>query len=108
MCVANAVLKNRSDPEWRFYFMLCIYSYRDLAPCYPMSESIAQGLLAIAAENGLVTSAEAALYMDEFDLSGHRDLVEQSRGGFVLDLDLAVSDKEAARIGPLMDKSGSI
>lgn len=108
MSVANAVLKNSSDPNWRFYFMLCIFCYRDLAPCFPISEQIAQGFLAIAVESGLVTSAEATLYLDEFNVKAHKGVEDRSHGKFVLDLDLAVSDKDMAQIGAFVDKYDKI
>ncbi|KAL7934722.1 hypothetical protein V8C35DRAFT_301682 [Trichoderma chlorosporum] len=104
LSVANAVLKNSSDPKRHFYFMLCIYSYRDLAPCFPIFKQIAQGLLAIATECGLVKSAEATRLLDQFNLQRRRGVEEQFRGDFVLDLDLAVSDKERAKLETLMEK----
>lgn len=106
--VANAVLKNSSDPEWRFYFMLCIYTYRDIAPCFPMAEGIAQGLLAIAMDRNIVTPAEATLHMEEFKVQNRREEGVTSHGGFILDLDLAVTDKEAAQVDVLVDNFDKI
>lgn len=107
--IANSVLKNSSDPERRFYFMLTIYTYRDTFPYFPVAEGIAQGLLAVAVANNIVTPAEAASLMSEFKVPEPHDAgAAKSQRGFILDLDLAITDKEAAQVDVLVDKFDKI
>ena len=61
MYVANAVLKDTTDPEWRFYFLLCFRAYQNLYLCFLAVEGIMQGFLAIAVASGSIDSAEASV-----------------------------------------------
>lgn len=103
--VANAVLKDRNDPEWRFYFQMCIHSYQGLYPSFRAVEAIAQGLLAMAIDSGAITNLEAILMIQMFRENGNwHKLADRPRGGYVLDLGLAITDHNAARVDNLVDR----
>ena len=103
--IANAVIKDKTDPEWRFYFLLCVRGYEILYPCFFVVEGIVQGLLAIAVGNGSIDSAEAHVLIQRLraNRSGQK-AIERSKGDFVLDLDLAVVDQNGALFNNLVDK----
>jgi len=102
--VANDALKEPSDPEWRFYFMLCLYVYRDMTPYFPVAKGIAQGLLTIAMDKGMVNSAEVSGYMASFEKQERLEGRKKHDGGFILDLDLAIVGKEAAQVDNLTER----
>ena len=103
--IANAVLKDKTDPEWRFYFLLCVRGYMNLYPCFSVVQGIVQGLLAIAVGTGSIDNAEAHVLIKKLRANGSaQQAFERSRGDFVLDLDLAVVDHNAALFNNLVDK----
>ena len=103
--IANAALKDLSDGGWRCYFLMCIRGYSRLFPSFQVAEGIAQGLLAMALSKSAITSQQARLLMDELYSNGNRSkLVEQKVGGFILDLELAVNDRKAAKVEELINK----
>ena len=104
MTVTNAAVENPSDPEWNIYLLLCLYHYSRLNICYSVAGTITQGLLAIAVDRGAIKFQQAASYMDMFSLNGQRKIGQKVQSGFVVDLDLALTDKDAAFAETLADK----
>jgi hypothetical protein len=104
MCVTNAVLKESQDWEWRFHLMLCTYCYRDFAHYLPNIRTSRLGLSRCCCAKWPSQIREAMIYLSDFDLRDHRYIEVQSLRSFVLDLNLAVSDTDRARIGGLIDK----
>ena len=96
MYVASAVAKDhKSNPEWRPYFLLCLYCYNILIRCFRMVQWIVPGLLAIAVQSGAITSREAQYIKMQFRDSRDREIEGKPMGGgagFVLDMDRAVTD----------------
>ena len=94
MYVANASVKGfQTDPEWRSYFLLCLYCYSILMRCFCMVQWIVPGLLAIAVQSGAMSSMEAQYIKSHFrsrEVWGIRPA--GSGAGFVLDMDRAASD----------------
>ena len=94
MYVANASVKGfQADPEWRSYFLLCLYCYSILMRCFCMVQWIVPGLLAIAVQSGAMSSMEAQYIKSHFrsrEVWGIRPA--GSGAGFVLDMDRAASD----------------
>ncbi|KAI0127278.1 hypothetical protein BJ170DRAFT_694094 [Xylariales sp. AK1849] len=99
--LANATLHNTEDPEWRLYFMLCIYGYESLRRPYPMSDVVIQGLLSMTLRYTDMPGSEARQILDSINKNGLRhvsgDMMEQIRATFVVDLDLALTDPESAK-----------
>jgi heterodisulfide reductase subunit C len=109
--VFNAIVKDQSDPQWRFYFWLCIHCYSKLFLCYLAVEDFVQSLLAIAVKYGAISRKDARSVMQEgFYKDGkekrerrrREELVGNRRGTYKLDLDLAVRDRDAADVSALI------
>lgn len=100
--VANATLQDRDDPTWRFYFLMCVRGYQTLAPSFSIAERIAEGLLAMAVQKRAMTSAEACRIFRAVQVDrGERSVGKERQGGFILDLDMAVTDPDGAQIDKL-------
>jgi len=103
--VANSALKETSDVEWRFFFLLCIHSYQNLYPSYRVVEGVIQSLLTMAVSKDAITLSEARQIIQELrDRKSVYVIQERVRGLVVVDLDLAVIDTNAARVNALADK----
>ena len=94
--LANGILQDTSDPEWRLYFLLCIYAYESLGRPYRISEMVAQGLLSMSLRDTNITAAEARKIMDDLRERGldhvKKNMEEEIRGTFMVDLTLALKD----------------
>ncbi|KAK2764234.1 Nitrogen assimilation transcription factor nit-4-like protein 1 [Colletotrichum kahawae] len=102
--VANAVLRNTQDPEWRLYFLACIYGYEGLRTSYRVAEVISRGLLTMSLREGDMSGTEARHLLKEVTgpegAGGKGDV----RATFMADLDLAMTDPEAAKVENLAKK----
>ncbi|RYP28182.1 hypothetical protein DL767_007330 [Monosporascus sp. MG133] len=100
--LANAMLQDTSDPEWRLYFLLCIYGYEGLCRPYRISELIAQGLLSMTLRDTNMSGSEARKIMKDLKESGldyvKKNMEEEVRATFMLDLTLALSDPVGATV----------
>lgn len=95
--VANAVLNNRDDAHWRFYFLVCIGAYQNLSVCFPVVRDVMQSLLAMAINKNAMSDVEAKHIMERVQKKPHYNRRDGNiREGFVVDLDLALKDSEAA------------
>ncbi|TEA14931.1 Nitrogen assimilation transcription factor nit-4 [Colletotrichum sidae] len=65
-----ALLEDRSDPLWRFYFVLCVRCWRDLYACYPVFRNVAQAFLSMAMQKDAFTASEAKELMEYIDDNG--------------------------------------
>lgn len=94
--LANAVLQDTSDPEWRVYFLLCIYGYESLSRPYRISEIIAQGLLSMTLRDTNMTATEARKIKETLTEQGldnvQQSMVDEIRATFPVDLTLSLKD----------------
>ncbi|KAK8070947.1 hypothetical protein PG997_011150 [Apiospora hydei] len=99
MYVANAVLVSK-DTDWRVYFLLCIYGYESLNRPFRVSEAIGTSLLTMTLRNSDITIEEARSLLLELKERGLAHLPSEGtiRATFMGDLELAMSDPEAARV----------
>ncbi|KAK7917103.1 hypothetical protein PG985_010711 [Apiospora marii] len=99
MYVANAVLVSKGA-DWRVYFLLCIYGYESLNRPFRVSEAIGTSLLTMTLRNSDITIEEARLLLLELKERGLAQLHDEGtiRATFMGDLELAMSDPEAARV----------
>ncbi|TDZ73416.1 Nitrogen assimilation transcription factor nit-4 [Colletotrichum trifolii] len=112
--LANAMLREAAggpqNPEWRFYFRLCIASYQTLYGGYRLAKGIAQGLLSMALDRGAMDPREAGAVRRDLERRGrhhhhHHDVSDQAvPESLVVDLDLAVTDPSAAQAEKLIRK----
>jgi hypothetical protein len=99
--VANAVLQDKQDPEWRFYFLLCIYGYESLRRSYRLAEAIGRGLLSMTLRNGDLSTREARQILQQLQERGLSGASGDIRATFMVDLDLAMTDPVEAKVESL-------
>jgi hypothetical protein len=100
--VANAVLKDTCDPNWQFYFLLCIRGYQNLYPSFRSVENIVQGLMAMAMRKGVLSNGAAQLLMQQlYEKGRHHRLADRTRTAFILDLDRAMTNQREAEVDSL-------
>ena len=99
--VANAVLHNTADPDWRAYFNICLDGYADLYRSFRTAGAIAQALLSMAVTLGVVPGVEAKAMLGRVLLRAtHR--MDDVNATFIVDLDLAVAHRSAAQLETLI------
>src|SRR4051812_22413124 len=98
--VANAVLHDTEDPEWRTYLELCLDGYADLYYSFRVAGAIPRALLSIGLSQGVVSAVEAKALLNAVLLRAtHR--IENVSATFIVDLDLAVAHRSAAQLETL-------
>ncbi|KZL78030.1 N-terminal fungal transcription regulatory domain-containing protein (zinc finger protein) [Colletotrichum tofieldiae] len=102
--VANAVLHETQDPEWRFYFLTCIYGYEGLRKSYRIAEVITRGLLTMTLRDGDISGKEARHLLKQIREAEKSHAKEDVRATFMVDLDLAMTDPDAARVENLAER----
>lgn len=99
--VANAVLQDTRDSEWRSYFLLCIYGYENLRQSYRVAEAIGRGLLSMTLRNGDLTPGEARQILRQLQERGLSGISGDLRATFMVDLNLAMTDPDKAKVESL-------
>lgn len=107
--ICTTVARNRtSDPDWRFYFFLCVAYYQDMHTRYALFEHSLQGVLAHAMAHGAISGLEAKKIMEGQRRRGchhrRRTTADQGIALFTLDFDQALVDREAAKTCSLARK----
>jgi hypothetical protein len=102
--VANAALQDTTDPQSKAYFRLCVNCYGDLFMAFRVAEGIVRSLLSIALRKGAMTGAEAQALLQRVRGNGPRyQNLKTITATFVVDLNLAVTDREGAQVESLAD-----
>ncbi len=97
--VANAVLQDTADPEWHDYFTFCLDSYADLFCGFRVAVGIVKSLLNIALRLNVMKMVEAQELISRVrDKGRHHTQLNSISASFVVDLNLAVTDHEAAQL----------
>ncbi|KJZ80085.1 hypothetical protein HIM_00799 [Hirsutella minnesotensis 3608] len=97
--LSNALLAELRDDNWREYFLLCVYCWRDLYVCYPIFHNIAHGFLTVALQNGCITGLEATAIMAEVRGRGrHHETSHEVNITFACNLDLTMQSSWEATI----------
>ncbi|KAM0321591.1 hypothetical protein ACHAQA_010017 [Verticillium albo-atrum] len=104
MYVANAVLNDTGDPEWRFYFLHCIYAYESLRKSYRLAEAIGRALLSMTLRNGDMSGLEARAILQQLRLRGLDHPAGVIRATFMGDLDLALTNPDEAKVEYLAEQ----
>ncbi|OLN83691.1 Nitrogen assimilation transcription factor nit-4-like protein 10 [Colletotrichum chlorophyti] len=102
--LANAVASDPTNPDWKHYFLSCIRGYQGLYSSFTVAEVIAGGLLSMVVRKGAMEMTEALTLLQELRAKKGRKPVGRATGMFVTDLDLAVTDREAARVDRVIEK----
>ncbi|KAM0277777.1 hypothetical protein ACHAQH_005570 [Verticillium albo-atrum] len=96
--VANAVLKDTGDPEWRFYFLHCVYGYETLRKSYRLAEAIGRALLSMTLRNGDISGLEARTILQQLKQRGLDHPSGDIRATFMGDLELALTNPGEAKV----------
>jgi len=103
--ISSAMLNNKTDPEWQFYFNLCLHYFKHLYSRYRVYEDVVQGFLAMAIEQNVMSGSEAREFVDEFKSAGkHHEASECTSGLFTIDFSLALTDRDNAKAHALAQK----
>ncbi|KAJ8109113.1 hypothetical protein OPT61_g7694 [Boeremia exigua] len=101
--VSVEVVKSAAyEPDWYFYFRLCVAFWKDAYRCYCTFRLIAQGNLAAALHSGALRSDDASAMMKELSAAGKHHVAPDKafiRG--LLDFDLATRSVHDAQISTL-------
>ncbi|GKU22283.1 unnamed protein product [Fusarium langsethiae] len=90
------------NPNWHFYFLMCLAACQDLGACFPVFEPVGKGLLAMALRDGSMSASEANRL--KRTLEGRRAKVEKKEetfGSFVLDFDLEATKQGGGQVKDL-------
>jgi hypothetical protein len=97
--VANAAMLDADeDPQWRMYFLLCIYGYETLRRPFRISEAIGRGLLTMMLRDRHITSEDAREILRQLEERGLNNRSEDIRATFMGDLMLALKHPERATV----------
>ncbi|KAL6861931.1 N-terminal fungal transcription regulatory domain-containing protein [Trichoderma novae-zelandiae] len=96
--LANAILQNPKEENWFFYFLLCVYGYERLRPCWRVTQAISTALISMALGKGDITSPTARQLLRDVSENKSYQLAGDVRAAFMMDLDLAASDPESASV----------
>ncbi|TWU71435.1 hypothetical protein ED733_002481 [Metarhizium rileyi] len=100
MRVSSELIKNAAtDPDWYFYFRLCLSFWKDTYVSYRPFRLIAQANLAAALQSGALRSNVAVAMMEEISATGRHHVASDEaviRG--LLDFDRATKNLEEAQI----------
>ncbi|KAF6797615.1 C6 transcription factor [Colletotrichum musicola] len=86
LTVSLALLEDRSDPQWRSYFLLCVRCWRDLYASYPVFRNIVQAFLSMAMQKDAFTAHESKEIMEWVEGNGrHHAKGTESFTTFIFD-----------------------
>jgi hypothetical protein len=97
--IANGVLRDTEDPQWRAYFLFCVNCYVDLYGAFRVAGGIIKSLLSIALRLRVITASEARSMMVRANENGtHHSNSTAISASFIVDLCLANADHESAQL----------
>ncbi|KAK5994307.1 hypothetical protein PT974_04780 [Cladobotryum mycophilum] len=101
--IADTVLKDKTDPNWKYYFMLCIRCWQQLYIGHPIFGDIARASLSMATKNDRITKDEANILLAELQELGYHHRFAQSviTTSIIVDYDLAMTNRDEARVRTL-------
>ena len=100
--VSNALLRDKTDPEWKPYLILCIKNCQDLSICFPVVGEVVEGILSMALRDSTLSTLEARQLKEEQEQKvKHHDVLGQVVATFALDLNLAMSSPDKAGVHAL-------
>ncbi|KIW04772.1 uncharacterized protein PV09_03962 [Verruconis gallopava] len=103
--ICSVVLANRSEPDWKFYFLLCVAYYREMYTRHHVFELLIQGVLALAMVNEAITVSEARKIMEGIKIKGrHHQTKEQPSAFFKIDFDQASQNSDDRKVDTLARK----
>jgi hypothetical protein len=104
----NAVAGNELDPDRRTHVLFYINMLQQMLQSYGLMRETMQALLVTVIDKGVLTSAEALAIVQ--NTKGVESVVREGshRGGWVVDMGLAVDDITAADVNTLASRFETI
>jgi hypothetical protein len=106
--VANAVINDTRDPDWQFYFTMCLWGYIKLYPSFQVAGGILQSLLYLAISLERIDLQTARQILFHLRLRGGHHQVMDTTSATKVDLGLAVTDHDAAQAETLAKKMNDL
>jgi hypothetical protein len=104
----NAIAGNELDPDRRTHVLFYINMLQQMSQSYGLMMETMQALLVTVIDKGVLTSAEALAIVQ--NTKGVESVVKEGsdRGGWVVDMGLAVDDITAADVNTLASRFETI
>jgi hypothetical protein len=104
----NAIAGNELDPDRRTHVLFYINMLQQMLQSYGLMRETIQALLVTVIDTGVLTSAEALAIVQ--NTKGVESVVREGseRGGWVVDMGLAVDDVTAADVNTLANRFETI
>lgn len=104
--IANAAVRNPSDPDWKFYYLLSMSGYLNLTAKYPFTRVLFTSLLSIAVSRGRMPITAAKRLHDQMvavtsESDSDRVL---ANGKLVVDQKPAMNEVKSAHMNLLADE----
>lgn len=103
LCVAFAAMPHLNNPDWAFYFCICIKFLGEMVESFPVARFILQAIYKSAARKNTALPPEAQAVFDRHDGSLNRVRnVKEIESSYPVDLDLSRTDLEGSRLSNLI------
>lgn len=108
VCISYAAIRRLDDPEWRFFFTLCLKFLGEMVEFFPISRFILQGIYNSAGRTQTTIPPEALSVFEYYDgvISAVRSSEVES--SYPVDLSLSQTDLEGSRLSNLIENTGEI
>ena len=105
MHLCTTVLRNKTDPDWRFYFFLIVAYYQEMYIRYLLFDQALQGILSVALLRDAITGEEAKRLVEGLRRRGkHHCMKRDGTVLFTMDFDTALTDLRSAKACALASK----
>lgn len=105
----NAILKHVVEPDWRFYFFLCLFCYSELYNIYIFPKVAIESLFALALDCHAISTKEVRSVLDlVLDRTKSDAFSANEVSAYIADLDLAIQNPAAATTAVLAERLNEI
>lgn len=108
--IGNAVVRHPTGPAWHFNFLLCIYSYADLARSFRIAGVFLRAILYMAVQKKLVSSSQAREIINRLpkeeaaEATWSNNNLPRIRWSHVADLELASDNHAVSQVTDLAER----
>lgn len=101
--ISHAIMQDLTD--WHFCFRLCMQFWKEAYVCSRAMLNLVEASLSLAMQQRLITGQEAKVMADEVRQMGqHHNTPEAAIASAVLDLNLAMSDPDRAKMNVIASR----
>jgi hypothetical protein len=108
LCVTYAAIRRLDDPEWRFFFALCIKFFGEMVDCFPVAKFILQGIYHSAKRTRTALPPEALSVFVHYKDVMNAVRTNEVESSYPVDLSLSQTDLQGARLSNLVKGTGAI